>query len=329
MEIFSQLVEEFSELPHVKDWGELKAIFQRAALAKPKHWLLPLRTCESVGGDVSTGFGQAQSASSTPGQAFPALLAVACGHIGIILVDDMLDEDPRGIHVGAGKAATANMASALQSAAGVAISTSGMEPAAKLRAMEAVNVMFLSTSLGQYWDVKTVPDDEETYWKIARAKSSPFFSTAFEVGALVGGASLDLAARIKELGVIYGEMIQIHDDLDDSLTTPATPDWSVGCSSLPILFAQVVDHPARSRFEGLRLLAPEQASALEEAQEILVQCGAVSYCVHELVQRYDKARGMISALGLNRRDALEKIFEDVTQPVFRLLEEADATPFAS
>lgn len=312
MEIFSQLVEEFSKIAHVKDWNELQAIFQRAASAKPKHWLLPLRTCESMGGDVST-----------PRQAFPALLAVACGHIGIILVDDMLDDDPRGVHVDAGRAATANMASALQSAAGVAISASNMNPAAKLRAMEAVNAMFLSTSLGQYWDVKTILEDDETYWKIARAKSSPFFSTAFEVGALAGGASLGLAAQVRELGVIYGEMIQIHDDLDDSLATPAKPDWNAGRASLPILFAQVVDHPARSRFEELRLHVCEQAAALEEAQQILIECGAVSYCIHELLERYDRARGLISALKIERHEALEKIFEDVTQPVFRLLEEAE------
>ncbi|MBL8062340.1 MAG: polyprenyl synthetase family protein, partial [Anaerolineales bacterium] len=202
MERFSQLIEEFSSMSHVKDWNEIKSVFQRAASPKPKHWLLPLRACESVGGDEEW--------------AFPAMLAVACGHIGIILVDDLLDDDPRGVHVKSGGAATANMASALQSAAGVAISGSDMASQSKLRAMEAVNEMFLATSLGQDWDVNTVIEDEETYWKIARAKSSPFFSTAFEVGALAGGASVGLAAQIKELGILYGEMIQIHDDLDDT-----------------------------------------------------------------------------------------------------------------
>jgi geranylgeranyl pyrophosphate synthase len=318
MDIFSQLVEEFSILAHVKDWEELKAVFRRAAAGRPKHWLLPLRACESVGGDVSTGL--------TPKRAHPAMLAVACGHIGIILVDDMLDDDPRGVHVNAGMTTTANMASALQAAAGVALSKSGMNQTAKLRAMETVNAMFLSTALGQHWDVKTVLEDEETYWKIARAKSSPFFSTAFELGALAGGAPLDLAAQFEELGVIYGEMIQIHDDLDDSLAAPAKPDWNAGRASLPILFAQAVDHPKRSRFEKLRPHVCEQAPALEEAQQILIECGAVSYCVHELILRYDRARELISGLKLERRDVMGKIFEDAAQPVLRLLEEADATP---
>ncbi|MBI2332952.1 MAG: polyprenyl synthetase family protein, partial [Chloroflexi bacterium] len=280
-------------------------------LGKPKHWLLPLHACMSVGGDEE--------------RALPAVMATACAHISIILVDDMLDADPRGVHVTAGEAGTANMASALQSAACHAISGSDMTLPSKLRAMEAVNAMFLATSLGQYWDVNTVIEDEETYWKIARAKSSPFFSTAFEVGALAGGASLELSAQIKELGVIYGEMIQIHDDLDDTLAVPAKPDWNVGRASLPILFAQGVDHPSRSRFGELRPHASEQLPALEEAQQILIECGAVSYCIHQLLERYDQARELASALPFERRDVMEKVFEDIIQPVLRLLEEAERT----
>jgi geranylgeranyl pyrophosphate synthase len=170
---------------------------------------------------------------------------------------------------------------------------------------------------------------EANKWKIARAKSSPFFSTAFEIGALAGGASVEMAAQIKELGVIYGEMIQIHDDLDDALAVPAKPDWNAGRASLPILYAQVVDHPSRSRFGELRPHVCEQVSALEEAQQILIECGAVSYCIHALLEKYDRARGLISALKLERRDVMKKIFEDVIQPALRLLDEADKLPDAS
>lgn len=311
MELFSRLLEEFSTLSHLREWHEVQSVFRRAALAKPKHWLLPLRTCEAVGGNG--------------GQAFPAVLAAACGHIGIVLVDDMLDADPRGVHSNAGEAATANMASALQSAATHVLADSDMPLALKLRAMEAVNAMFLATALGQYWDVTTTIEDEEAYWKIARAKSSPFFSTAFEIGALAGGASLEAAARIRELGIVYGEMIQIHDDLDDSLAIPAKPDWNKGRVSLPILFVQVVDHPFRSRFGELRPHVCEQLSALEEAQQILIECGAVSYCVHQLLERYDQACGLISVLPIEQHKELKNIFEDVTQPVVRLLEEVEKT----
>lgn len=148
MEIFDQIINEFSIISHVKEWPELQVLFNRVALGKPRHWLLPLRACEAVGGTVK--------------QSIPALVAVACSHIGIVLVDDMLDADSRGEHLRAGAPAVANMASALQSAALAIITRCEMNPDAKLMALESVNEMFLSTTLGQYWDIKP-----GMVWKLA------------------------------------------------------------------------------------------------------------------------------------------------------------------
>ena len=221
MEIFDQIVKEFSIIPHVKEWNEVQTLFRNVASATPAHWLLPLHICNSVGGTME--------------QAVPALVAVACSHIGIVLVDDMLDEDPRGEYLKVGQPAAANMASALQSAALTMISHSGMTSDVKLHAIESVNEMFLATTIGQYWDVNSIVKDEDFYWKVAKAKSSPFFGTSFHIGALMGGASLRTAAEIKQLGCLYGEMIEIHDDLGDTLAIPANPDWADGRSPLPIL----------------------------------------------------------------------------------------------
>jgi hypothetical protein len=51
------------------------------------------------------------------------------------------------------------------------------------------------------------------------------------------------------------------------------------------LFAQIVDHPARRRFMELyaNISLPD---ALGEAQEILIHCGAVSYCIDQLLRRH-------------------------------------------
>ena len=61
-------------------------------------------------------------------------------------------------------------------------------------------------------------------------------------------------------------MVQIHDDLNDSLAVPANPDWTLGRAPLPILFAQVVNHPDRTRFHELRgVIAEPAALALANA----------------------------------------------------------------
>ena len=311
MDIFDQIIDEFSTVPHVHEWPEVQALFRRVASGKPGHWLLPLRTCESVGG--------------TKEQSLPAIVAVACSHIGIVLVDDMLDADPRGEHLRVGAPAAANMASALQSAALAVIARCDMDSDAKLMALESVNEMFLATTIGQYWDVNSIVVDESSYWRIAKGKSSPFFGASFQIGALMGGVSVDVAAQIKELGSLYGEMIQIHDDLNDTMAVPANPDWTEGRSPLPILFARLVDHPARARFEEIYPYAGSSPKVLEEAQEILIHCGAVSYCVHQLLSRYETVKGILSGLSLERNEILEKIFDDVVQPVFKLFQELGET----
>jgi len=251
---------------------------------------------------------------------------VACSHIGIVLVDDMLDADPRGEYLRAGAAATANMASALQSAALAVIAGSGLKSRTKLKALEGVNEMFLSTTLGQYWDVQPVAD-EEGYWRVAQSKSSPFFGAAFQLGALTGGAPAELAGKIKKLGGLYGEMIQIHDDLNDTMEPSAGPDWTSGRSPLPILFARSVDHPLRSRFEELYPTVGSDAKALEEAQDILIRCGAVSYCVYQLLTRYQKVVESLSVMPLVNPQPLETIFEKVVDPVRKLFDAAGGEPF--
>ena len=312
MEVFDQIINEFSTLPHVKEWPEVQTLFRRVASGKPGHWLLPLRACEAVGGTVE--------------QSVPALVAVACSHIGIVLVDDMLDADPRGEHLRAGAPAVANMASALQSAALAVIARCKLGQDARLTALESVNEMFLSTTLGQYWDIQSVAD-EEGYWRIAQTKSSPFFGTALQIGALMGGASVDLAIQVKSLGSLYGEMIQIHDDLNDTMEVPANPDWTEGRSPLPILFARLVDHPLRARFEELCPQAGSDPKILEEAQEILIQCGAFSFCVDQLLSRYQTVRGILSTISLERPSILSALFEDAVAPVWKLFKATAEAPF--
>lgn len=312
MDIYAQIVDEFSKIPHLREWNEVQSLFQQVALGRPPHWLLPLKACRSVGG--------------TTEQALPAILAVACSHIGIVLVDDMLDADSRGVHLMVGQPAAANMASALQSAALAAFSAGDISLETRLALMEGVNEMFLATTIGQYWDVNSIIKDEDSYWKIVKAKSSPFFGVLLQIGALAGGASIEQSLHFKELGSLYGEMIQIYDDIHDALAIPVTPDWSTDRSPLPILFAQLVDHPLRARFQELRPYVGSDQKALEEAQGILIQSGAVSYCVYQLVNRYEIVKGILITLELfdgGGDKSLKKIFEDVMRPVFLLFEEMD------
>ncbi len=304
MDIYRQITDSFLEIPGMNSWNEVAALFRRVASGRPRHWQLPLRACEAVGG--------------TSEQAAPAVLAIACFHLSIILVDDMLDTDPRGEYRRLGAPAAANMACALQAAGLEAVARAKADSAPRLAALTCLNEMVLTTTLGQYWDVQ-VPADEGTYWRVVRTKSAPFFGAALQAGALLGGAAPETAERLKDLGCLYGEMIQVHDDVNDSLAVPANPDWLSGRKPLPILYAQSVPHLEQNHFINLckDITAP---GALEGAQEILIRCGAVSYCVDVLLRQHESARGLLDSASLVRPEPLESLIEEVIAPVNRLFE---------
>lgn len=279
-------------------------MFQAAASRKPDHWLVPVSACQAVGGSAE--------------QAVPAVLAVGCAHLGILLVDDMLDEDPRGDYHHLGMPAAANLACFFQAAALQAANQCTSDPVSQSAAMTGFNRMFLSTPFGQYLDVQA-PGTESGYWEVARAKSSPFFGAALQLGALAGGASAELVEGFKELGCLYGEMIQVHDDMHDSMETPANPDWLQGRSPLPVLFASVVQHPEQKRFLDLkkRVSHPE---ALQEAQEILIRCGAISYCADQLIRKYEMGKKILRSIPLSDETPIASLLDEVIAPVQKLLE---------
>lgn len=294
-------------LPGIETWPELQRIIVRMASLEPRDWELPFRTCQAVGGRAE--------------QAIPAAGAIACAQTGIIMIDDMLDHDPRGEYHQIGEAQTANFAAALLTAASESILQSSSSPSAKLASLQSLNVMTTTLALGQFLDVQN-PSDEASYWRVVQMKSGCFFKSAFQLGALFGCSPVDVAEEVGKIGFLYGEMIQIHDDLGDSMTEPAGPDWTEGRLPLPILFAETVEHPDRSHFCELRKKMSDPGS-LHEAQNILIRSGAVSYCIDQLMCRYQSADEILTGISLPQVNQLRTLLDSVITPVYRLLKECE------
>jgi len=313
MDIYEQMIRYFSDAPDLTTWEEVQALFQDVGTSKPHHWRLPILACQAVGGSLD--------------QVLPAAVAMACGYISIILVDDMLDADPRGEYHRLGMPAVANMACAFQAAALAVLDHCELADMSKKMAMDDMNQMILTTSLGQYWDTLCLPD-EAAYWRVVHTKSSPFFGSALYIGTLAGGGNVGVARRLKELGLLYGEMVQILDDLDDAMDVPASPDWTSGRSTLPILFARLVEHPDQQRFIEL-CREPLDETGLAEAQTILIHCGAISYGIDQLIHRYKKSRSILETLSLCAPQSLLEMIEETIYPVDKLFEALGIPQFSS
>jgi len=291
--------------PIFQTWEEPRRVVEKFISMRPRDWRLPLLTCEAV------------CNSGEPGLA--AASALACAQISIILVDDMLDDDPRGEFQKIGAGQTANLASTFICAGQQAILHSRASPEMKYSALQVLNEMMQTVSYGQYLDLFP-PQDEDTYWQIVESKSGSFFGSAMRMGALFGGASARTAKGLECVGRIYGEMIQIHDDLHDTMERPANPDWVQKRSPLPILFANLVDHPDRNRFIELCQNITVKG-ALEEAQEIIIRCGAVSYCVHQLIMKMERSHAILAGLNLKNMSILRSLLNEVVAPAQKLLDE--------
>ena len=305
MDIYQSALDEILSLSIIAEWPTAQELMGRAARRQPKNWQLPGLAGRAVGGRSE--------------QVGPPTAAVAAMHVSILLIDDLLDADPRGEHHRIGVGAAANTAAALQAAAvEIILKCEWVSPGARLAATRSLNNLALTTCFGQYLDMLN-PADEESYWRVVRLKSSPLFATSFELGALFGGGSPAVVGQLKRLGEIYGEIMQIHDDLKDTLATPANPDWLLGRSPLPILFAETIPHPERDRFRQLRRLAA-QPEALAEAQAILIRCGAISYGVHRNLQLHKAARALLDSILLPHKDELSSWLESQLEPLRALFQ---------
>lgn len=310
MDIHQSTVDYLLTFPIFDAWQEMKTILQRAASLRPRDWQLPLVACQAVGQPAE--------------KAVPASAALACAQISIILVDDMLDDDPRGEYRRIGSGRASNFALAFQSAGMDALLRSGVSPSVRLEALDSLNHMMLTTAHGQELDVQN-PADEASYWRVVENKSAPFYGCAIQLGALLAEAGEDVTQNLERLGRLYGEMIQLHDDLNDTMASPANPDWLQKRKPLPILFALTVEHPDQARFTEL-YEDVSVGNALQEAQEVLIRCGAVSYCVDQLIRRHQIAREILNKTPLANQEIIDSLIEGVIAPVWKLFESLGLSP---
>ncbi len=274
-------------------WPDMVTVFGRTGDVPHPDWEIPVLVCRAAGGN---------EAAALPGAAI-----IACLQISIMLVDDMLDEDPRGEHLRRGNGPTANLAQAFQAAA-FRLAASGPLSSTQQTAMTAcLAKAALATAVGQHLDVQNL-QGEENYWRVVAAKSTPFYGAAYQLGGILAGAESAVSDSLYQLGVLVGEIIQIEDDLNDAMQKPANADWRQGRNNLLILYASTAEYPERKRFLALRSQAAD-TQKLKEAQQLLISSGAVSYAAFHLLQRYQAAQDLLCTIPLPHPEILQQVLD--------------------
>lgn len=297
--------------PEVEGWPDLKTLIARSGAPSNKPcWEYPLHACRAVGCAADA--------------ALPGAAAIFCMLHSLHLIDDLLDEEPDGLHQEIGIGRAANLAAALQALAQQVFRDPHLDDETRARILDDLAAMTLTTAWGQSLDVAG-QTDEEAYWRAVETKTPPLFSSAFFIGALLGGGSLETARHLGKIGAILGRIIQVSDDLKDAMTTPAGADWRSRGNNLPILYALTADYPQRARFEEL-LEHVDEPEALEEAQDLLVRCGAFGFCAYKMLESHRQAHALLREVSLVNPQEIRDLLDRHSGKIRDLFQSVDIEP---
>lgn len=301
---FEELQRRVRDLPQVDKWPQMSGFVERAAHYEAAVWEFPVLSCRAVGGHEEA--------------ALPAAAAVFCSVASIRLVDDILDDDPRGAYRTLGAGQAANLALAFQAAGHLLLDDPQIPLEIRRELQASFAEMSLATCFGQSLDASEAASEAE-YWRIVESKTPPLFGAALKMGALLGGAGGETADSLARIGHALGRFIQVSDDVTDALQTPARADWQRRGNSLPILYAMTAPHPDREEFLR-RSLAVADPDELCAAQKILMRSGAVSYCALKLIEFSREIRDAFDHVWLHEPEAIARLLEIHQRPLRRLLQ---------
>ena len=291
-------------VPQVAAWPQMLELIERAVERGPHTvWNFPIIACQAVGG--------------TAAAALHGAAAILCSYLGIHLVDDLLDDDPRGDFRRFGAGPTANLALAFQGAAHALLDDPAVAPEVRAELHACLARMALDTSYGQHLDSREIGSEAE-YWQVVGAKAPPLFGAALRLGALIGGAPPPTAGELERFGRIFGLFVQVSDDLIDALQRPASADWQRRANNLTMLYAMIAGHPARAEFLSLSA-ASHDPEALAAAQRLLLSSGAVSYCAWKMIELAREAHAVLAVIPLRDSRPLARLLTARLRPIERML----------
>lgn len=303
---FERIRQRLAALPEIAAWPDALDLVERAVhQERLSIWELPFLACRAVGGEEE--------------DALPAAAAVLAAVTSIHLVDDLLDDDPRGDFRRLGAAQAANLALAFQAAGHRLLDGATAVPERLARLHGLLAEAALATAGGQALDARGV-GVEADYWRAVEGKTPPLFACALALGAVLGGAGPPVVDGVARLGAALGKLVQVSDDAADALATPASADWRRPRGNLALLYALTADHPDREAF-ALLAAASDDPGALERAQRIVLQSGALSYCAYHILAFAHEARELLAGLAVPDPSPLAGLLEEHLRPLEALLRE--------
>ena len=138
--------------------------------------------------------------------------------------------------------------------------------------------------------------DEETYFRIISNKTAYFFGAGAKTAAMIAGSTQDEISNMFDFAYNVGMAFQIADDILDIVGKeeytgkPPFTDIKHSALTLPIIYA--LKNAKVSEKELIKDLLEgrkSDAKSIESVKEILINTGAVDYCVKKAEMFIDRA----------------------------------------
>ena len=141
---------------------------------------------------------------------------------------------------------------------------------------------------------------EDEYMEMIFKKTGALIAAATKVGAIMGGASEEVITAMYEYGRLIGLAFQIQDDYlditsdEETLGKPIGSDIGKGKMTIIAIKGLASDDSGRL----LEILKAENNSLeeIDEAIEILTNCGAIEYARNLALESVDKAKEVLEIL---------------------------------
>ena len=141
---------------------------------------------------------------------------------------------------------------------------------------------------------------EDEYMEMIFKKTGALIAAATKVGAVMGGASDDVIDAMYEYGRLIGLAFQIQDDYldiaadEETLGKPIGSD--IGKGKMTIIAIRGLASDNDGRLLEILKASENSQSEIDEAIEILTDCGAIEYARNLAQESVDQAKEVLEIL---------------------------------
>ncbi|WP_406661105.1 polyprenyl synthetase family protein [Methanolobus sp. ZRKC3] len=247
----------------------------------------------------------AEAVGSSLEMVLPAAVAVELVHNFTLVHDDIMDKDDirRGmpaVHVKWGEAGAILAGDTLYSKAFEILTRAKGDPERILKCIDILSKTCRDICEGQWMDVEfedRTDVTQEEYLEMIEKKTGVLYAASAQIGAILGGASDEVADALFEYGRLIGIAFQIYDDVIDMITPEEVLGKVRGSDLMEGKKTLIAIHALNNGVElGIFGKGEATTEEINEAVRTLEESGSIEYARDLAVSYIEKGKELLNVM---------------------------------